>query len=73
MLTQSKKMTDLKELITNIELCSRTDGYSTITFPTLKKLSVSGKALGSSLASIAADKSSWEVGFVPAGRPRGTP
>ncbi|XP_054662509.1 coiled-coil domain-containing protein 81-like isoform X2 [Grus americana] len=34
-------MTDLKELITNIELCSRTDGYSTITFPTLKKLSVS--------------------------------
>ncbi|XP_075593056.1 coiled-coil domain-containing protein 81-like [Balearica regulorum gibbericeps] len=35
-------MTDLQELITNIELCSSTDGSSTITFPTLKKLSVSG-------------------------------
>ncbi|XP_075593055.1 LOW QUALITY PROTEIN: uncharacterized protein LOC142598418 [Balearica regulorum gibbericeps] len=34
-------MTDLQELITNIELCSSTDGSSTITFPTLKKLSVS--------------------------------
>ncbi|XP_051497205.1 EF-hand calcium-binding domain-containing protein 12 [Apus apus] len=34
-------MTDLQALITNIELCSRADGVSTITFPTLKKLSVS--------------------------------
>ncbi|KAM9625495.1 uncharacterized protein ACIBXB_018953 isoform 3-T3 [Morphnus guianensis] len=39
-LTQSKNMTNLEELITNIELCSKADGYSTVTFPTLKKLSV---------------------------------
>ncbi|KAM7080354.1 uncharacterized protein J5F26_015557 [Ciconia maguari] len=33
-------MTNLEALITNIELCSTVDGCSTITFPTLKKLSV---------------------------------
>ncbi|XP_009987536.1 PREDICTED: EF-hand calcium-binding domain-containing protein 12, partial [Tauraco erythrolophus] len=33
-------MTNLEALITNIELCSEVDGCSTITFPTLKKLSV---------------------------------
>ncbi|XP_069650545.1 uncharacterized protein [Haliaeetus albicilla] len=33
-------MTNLEELITNIELCSKADGYSTVTFPTLKELSV---------------------------------
>ncbi|KAM6037794.1 LOW QUALITY PROTEIN: uncharacterized protein LJ206_000077 [Theristicus caerulescens] len=33
-------MTSLEALITNIELCSKVDGCSTVTFPTLKKLSV---------------------------------
>ncbi|NWI22786.1 CCD81 protein, partial [Sula dactylatra] len=33
-------MTNLEALITNIELCSKADGCSTVTFPTLKKLSV---------------------------------
>ncbi|NXV85932.1 CCD81 protein, partial [Calonectris borealis] len=33
-------MTNLEALITNIELCSKADGYSRVTFPTLKKLSV---------------------------------
>ncbi|XP_068271215.1 EF-hand calcium-binding domain-containing protein 12 [Nyctibius grandis] len=33
-------MTNLEALITNIELCNKVDGYSTVTFPTLKKLSV---------------------------------
>lgn len=71
MLTQSKNMTNLEELITNIELCSKADGYSTVTFPTLKKLSVNGKVFGSSLTSITADKmngmnSCEKWGFVPA-------
>lgn len=56
MLSQSKSMTNLEALITNIELCSKADGYSTVTFPTLKKLSVNGKAFGSSLTSITAGK-----------------
>ncbi|KAM6190191.1 uncharacterized protein WM294_013729 [Sarcoramphus papa] len=34
-------MTNLEALVTNIELCSKTDGSSAVTFPTLKKLSVS--------------------------------
>ncbi|XP_059688099.1 EF-hand calcium-binding domain-containing protein 12 [Gavia stellata] len=33
-------MTNLEALITDIELCSKADGCSTVTFPTLKKLSV---------------------------------
>ncbi|NWI23190.1 CCD81 protein, partial [Sula dactylatra] len=32
-------MTNLEALITNIELCNKADGCSTVTFPTLKKLS----------------------------------
>ncbi|XP_050768132.1 coiled-coil domain-containing protein 81-like [Gymnogyps californianus] len=34
-------MTNLEALVTNIELCSKTGGSSAVTFPTLKKLSVS--------------------------------
>ncbi|NXT87501.1 CCD81 protein, partial [Anhinga rufa] len=37
-------MTNLEALITNIELCSKADGCSTVTFPTLKKLSVNDVA-----------------------------
>ncbi|NWH50145.1 CCD81 protein, partial [Fregata magnificens] len=37
-------MTNLEALITNIELCSQVDGCSTVTFPTLKKLSVNDAA-----------------------------
>lgn len=43
-LAHGKNMTNLEALITNIELCSKADGCSTVTFPTLKKLSVNGKA-----------------------------
>lgn len=71
-------MTNLEALVTNIELCSKTDGYSTVTFPTLKKLSVSGKAFGSSLTSITADKMNGtnhcgKWGSSLWGRPLGTP
>ncbi|NXW50502.1 CCD81 protein, partial [Nyctiprogne leucopyga] len=49
-------MTNLETLITNVELCGTACGCSTVRFPTLKKLSVNGKAFGSSLRNITADK-----------------
>lgn len=48
MLTQSRIMTNLEALITNIERCSEVEGCTKVTFPTLKKLSVNGKAFGTS-------------------------
>ncbi|XP_052653277.1 uncharacterized protein LOC128146155 isoform X2 [Harpia harpyja] len=54
-LTQSKNMTNPEELITNIELCSKADGYSTVTFPTLKKLSVNDVLTGRELADLELD------------------
>lgn len=41
-------MTNLEALITNIERCSEVEGCTKVTFPTLKKLSVNGKAFGTS-------------------------
>lgn len=69
-LTPSKNMANLKALVTNVELSS------TITFPTLKKLSANGKAFGSSLMSITADKmkgtNCGKWGLSLQGRPLGT-
>ncbi|NXW25645.1 CCD81 protein, partial [Circaetus pectoralis] len=48
-------MTNLEELITNIELCSKADGYNTVTFPTLKKLSVNDVLTGRELADLELD------------------
>lgn len=39
-------MVGLLELIANIERWSKTDGCSTVTFPTLEQLSINGKAFG---------------------------
>ncbi|KAF1472573.1 Coiled-coil domain-containing protein 81, partial [Pygoscelis antarcticus] len=50
-------MTNLEALITNIELCSKADGYSTVTFPTLKKLSVNDVLTGRELADVELDVS----------------
>ncbi|NXF40373.1 CCD81 protein, partial [Nyctibius bracteatus] len=50
-------MMNLEALITNIDLCSKVDGYSTVTFPTLKKLSISDVLRGRELADLELDVS----------------
>ncbi|NXH78202.1 CCD81 protein, partial [Hydrobates tethys] len=51
-------MTNLEALITNIELCSKVDGCSRVTFPTLKKLSFTAVLAGRELADFELDVSS---------------
>ncbi|NXI44298.1 CCD81 protein, partial [Galbula dea] len=48
-------MTNLEALITNIEHCSKVDDCSTVTFPTLKQLSVSDVLMGCELTDIELD------------------
>ncbi|NWS62990.1 CCD81 protein, partial [Chunga burmeisteri] len=48
---------NMEALITNLELCSKADGYRTVAFPTLRNLGVSGVLTGREVADLALDVS----------------